>query len=63
MAPAILAGTFLGDSLGDLSSPLFWVSLGGMIFLSLASILLYRRHMKRHSDSSRSAKEDPRNRK
>lgn len=58
MIPAMLAGTFLGDSLGNMSSPLFWVSLGGMVFLSVVSILLYRRHMKRHAENSRSVKEN-----
>lgn len=60
MFPALLAGTFLGDSIRDLSSPLFWISLGAMILLSVVSILLYRRHLKRHTGKNiQSGKDDP----
>lgn len=59
MSPALLAGTFLGDSIQDLSSPLFWISLGAMIVLSITSILLYRRHLKRHTGKNiQSGKDD-----
>ena len=47
MFPALLAGTFLGDAIGDPTSPLFLVSAGAMVLLSVLSILLYRRHLRR----------------
>ncbi|MGI5893952.1 MAG: TVP38/TMEM64 family protein [Candidatus Merdivicinus sp.] len=57
MFPALLAGTFLGDNITDPTSPAFLVSAGGMILLSLLSVLLYRRYGK-HSKKQMENRKD-----
>ncbi len=58
MFPALLAGTLLGDSLADPSSPLFWVGAGGMAALSVLSMLLYRRWVRKTARPRNRRKDD-----
>lgn len=51
--PGMVLATLVGESIRDPASPMFWLSIGGMVLLSAASLLLYavyrRKHKKKES--------------
>ncbi len=52
MFPALLAGTFLGSSITDPTSPTFLASAAGMVLISLLSVVFYRFLRKRHTQNT-----------
>jgi len=54
--PGVITATLLGMSITDPASPMFWISVGLYLVLTLVSVLIYRIYQKRKAEMNREEK-------